>query len=306
YSTTSSKMPWTIGFFAAFLLWPSVNFAQVATSYSGDAMGAKGTIGGAPIDVDHHTLPSTGSPFPGLSLSDPAPPSLPGRGCVGNCPEGGKGIVLSVLGDGPESMSTADVDNLQVVIGGHTITANGFSNTATASCPLILGAKASVSSSSFVGSVNIDGGFFDSTTLFPGGMSDTQTFPLGPGGADGTVSVNQIASTTETASGGDIVMNALQIDATNGDQLVVASSHAGVTCPKAPSGGGGGGGGCPGKVTGGGVFMLGNQRQSFGFIAGTKKDGTAFGNFNYVNHGTGADRQGNIQSVLIDNTVTNP
>ena len=137
-------------------------------------------------------------------------------------------------------------------------------------------------------------------------MSDTQTFPLGPGGADGTVSVNQIASTTETASGGDIVMNALQIDATNGDQLVVASSHAGVTCPKAPSGGGGGGGGCPGKVTGGGVFMLGNQRQSFGFIAGTKKDGTAFGNFNYVNHGTGAHLQGNIQSVIIDNTVTPP
>ena len=76
--TTSSKLPWTIGFFAALLLWPSVNFAQVATSYSGDARGAKGTIGGIPVDIDHLTLPSTGSPFPGLSLSDPAPQSLPG------------------------------------------------------------------------------------------------------------------------------------------------------------------------------------------------------------------------------------
>ena len=311
YATTSSKLPWAMGFFAAFLLafllWPAANYAQVATSYSGDAIGAKGNIGVNTFDIDHLTLPSTGSPFPGLSLSDPAPPSLPGGGCVGNCPEGGKGIVLTTLGDGPDSMSTADVDNLQVVIGGHTIMANGFSNSATASCPAALGDKALVSSSSFVGSVNIDG-TFDSTTLFPGGMSDTQTFPLGLNGVDGTVSVNNIASSTATATGGDIVINALQILTPSGDEMVVASSHAGVACPKVTGGGGGGngGGGCPGKVTGGGVFMLNNQRQTFGFIAGIKKDGTAFGNFNYVNHGNGDHLQGSVERVLIDNTATPP
>ena len=304
-ATTSSKLLWAMGFFAALLLCPSVNFAQVATSYSGDAVGAKGTIGGVTINVDHLTLPSTGSPFPGLSLSDPAPQSLPGGGCVGNCGEGGNGIVLSTLGDGPDSVSAADVDNLQVIIGGHTITANIFSNTATASCPLTLGDKALVSSTSYVGSVNIDGGF-DSTTLFPLGMSDTQTFPLGLNGIDGTVSVNNIASSTATSTGGDIVINALQIDTPSGDQIVVASSHAGVACPKAPSGGGGGSGGCPGKVTGGGGFMLNNQRQTFGFIAGTKKDGTAFGNFNYVNHGNGDHLQGNVQSVSVDNSALPP
>src|SRR5437867_5631571 len=176
YTTISSKMPWAMGFFAALLLWPSLNFAQVATSYSGDARGAKGTIGGAPIDVDHLTLPSTGSPFPGLSLSDPAPPSLPGGGCVGNCPEGGKGIVLTTLGDGPDSMSTEDVDNLQVVIGGHTIMANGFSNSATASCPATLGDKALVSSSSYVGSVQIDQDLYSN-------LLDPQTITL----ADGTI-----------------------------------------------------------------------------------------------------------------------
>ena len=50
--------------------------------------------------------------------------------------------------------------------------------------------------------------------------------------------------------------------------------------------------------------MLNNQRQTFGFIAGTKKDGTSFGNFNYVNHGTGAHLQGNVQSVSVDVTTS--
>jgi len=161
-----------------------------------------------------------------------------------------------------------------------------------------------VSSTSYVGSVNIDG-TFDSTTLFPGGMSDTQTFLLGTDGVDGTVSVNNITSST-TSAAGDIVINALQIDTPTGDKIVVASSHAGVACHRVTSGGGGGSGGCPGKVTGGGVFMLNNQRQTFGFIAGTKKDGTSFGNFNYVNHGNGDHLQGSVESVIIDDTAIPP
>ena len=295
YATTSSKLPWATGFFAALLLWPSLNFAQVATSFSGDALAAKGTIGGVLVEVDHFTLPSIGG---NLSLSEPLPQLLPGGGCVGACGEIGPGIVLSTAGSGPSTLSTADVDQLIVTVGSHTIIASGFSTIASASCPVTLGAKASVSSSSFVGSVNIDQQFLYSQLI------DSQTIPLGLNGVDGTVSVNQIASTTETATGGDIVVNALQIDATNGDQLVVASSHAGVTCPKAT--GGGGNGGCPSKVTGGGVFMVGNQRQSFGFIAGTKKDGTAFGNFNYLNHGTGDHLQGSVESVSIESTVSPP
>ena len=293
---TSSKLPWTIGFFAVFLFWPAVNFAQVATSYSGDAMGAKGTIGGVPFDIDHLTLPSTGG---SLSLSDPVPQSLPGGGCVGACGEIGPGIVLSTAGSGPSTLSTADVDQLIVTVGIHTIIASGFSNTASASCPATLGDKALVSSTSYVGSVNIDQQFLYSNLI------DSQTIPLGLNGADGTLSVNQIASTAATSTGGDIVVNALQIDTPSGDQVLVASSHAGVACPKATSGGGGSGG-CPGKVTGGGVFMLNNQRQTFGFVAGTKKDGTSFGNFNYVNHGNGDHLQGSVESVNVDNSAVPP
>jgi len=37
-SPTSLKLPWAMGFFAVFLFWPAVNFAQVATSYSCDAL----------------------------------------------------------------------------------------------------------------------------------------------------------------------------------------------------------------------------------------------------------------------------
>jgi len=291
-ATTSSKMPWAMGFFAAFLLWPSVNFAQVATSFSGDALAAKGTIGGVPFDVDHITLPSTGG---SLSLSEPVPQTLPGGGCVGACGEIGPGIVLSTAGSGFSTLSTADVDQLIVTVGSHTIIASGFSNTASASCPATLGDKALVSSTNYVGSVNIDQQFLFSNLI------DSQTIPL----ADGTmVNVNNIPGSTATATGGDIVINALQILTPSGDEIVVASSHAGVTCPKAT--GGGGSGGCPGKVTGGGVFMLNNQRQTFGFIAGTKKDGTAFGNFNYVNHGTGAHLQGSVESVIIDNIAIPP
>jgi hypothetical protein len=198
------------------------------------------------------------------------------------------------MGSGPDSMSTADVDNLLVVIGSHTIMASTFSNTALASCPVTMGDKALVLSTSYVGSINIDGAFSTSN------LTDPQTFPLGgPDGPDGMVSVNKIASSTATSTGGDIVINALQIDTPSGDHIVVASSHAGVACPKATSGGGGSGG-CPDKVTGGGVFMLNEKRQTFGFIAGTKKDGTAFGNFNYVDHSSGAHLQGNVQSVSVD------
>jgi len=201
-------------------------------------------------------------------------------------------------------MSAADVDNLQVVIGGHTITASGFSTTASASCPVTLGDKALVSSTGYVGRVVIDESF-SSTTDFPGGIIDSQSFPLGLGGVDGTVIVNQIPSSTATSTGGDIIINALKILTPSGDEIVVASSHAGVACPKATSGGGGTGG-CKGKVTGGGVFMLNHQRQSFGFIAGTRKDGTAFGNFNYVNHGNGDHLQGNVESVYVDNSAVPP
>jgi len=147
-----------------------------------------------------------------------------------------------------------------------------------------------------VGYVTIDESY-TSTTDFPAGILDSQTFPLGIDGIDGTVSVNQLASSTTTAAGGDIVLNAVQIDMKNGDQIVVGSSHAGVTCPKAPAGGGGG---CKGKVTGGGVFMLNGKRQTFGFVAGTKKDGTSFGNFNYVDHNSGAHLQGSVQTVIVD------
>jgi hypothetical protein len=283
-----------MGFFAALLLWPSVNFAQVATSFSGDAVGAKGTIGGVLFDIDHLTLPSIGGD---LSLSELLPQSLPGSGCVGACAEVGPGIILSTVGSGPSTLSAADVHRLIVTVGIHTIIASGFSNTATASCPATLGDKALVSSTGYVGEVNIDNEFLYSNLL------DPQTITL----ADGTiVNVNNIPSSTATSTGGDIVINALQILTPSGDEMVVASSHAGVTCPKVTGGGGGGNGGCPGKVTGGGVFMLNNQRQTFGFIAGTKKDGTSFGNFNYVNHGNGDHLQGNVQSVSIDNSAVPP
>jgi hypothetical protein len=139
---------------------------------------------------------------------------------------------------------------------------------------------------------------------------DHQKFPLGIVGADGTgvdgtVSVNRVATRSEIAAGADLVVNSIQVDMKKtgnqvvGDQVVIGSSHAGVMCPQAPDGGGVPGG-CPGKVTGGGVFMLSGKRQSFGFVAATKKDGTAFGNFNYVNHGTGAHLQGDVRRVSID------
>jgi hypothetical protein len=296
-ATTSSKLPWAMGFFAALLLWPSVNFAQVATSFSGDATAAKGKIGTTPFEVDHLSLPSTGGT---LELTDLEVKAIPG-GCVGNCGDGGQ-TQLSTNGSGLSSLSTAEVGDFKVVIGGHSIIVNFSSSSASASCPASMGDASQTSSFGYVASVLIDESY-SSTTDFPGGITDHQTFPVG---VDGTVSVNQVASNTTTAASGDITLNAIQIDMANGDQIVVGSSHAGVTCSKAPTGGGGGNGGCPGKVTGGGVFMLNNQRQSFGFVAGTKKDGTSFGNFNYVNHGNGDHLQGSVASVMIDNTVSPP
>src|SRR6184192_560707 len=96
---TSSKSPWAIGFFAALLLWPSVNFAQVATSFSGDALAAKGKIGSTPFEVDHLILPSAGGTF---DLTDKNVKTIPG-GCVGNCGDGGQ-TLLSTTGIGLSSL----------------------------------------------------------------------------------------------------------------------------------------------------------------------------------------------------------
>jgi hypothetical protein len=173
-------------------------------------------------------------------------------------------------------------------------------NTATASCPVNPGDSATVSANGYVGRVIIDPESNNPTVL--SNISDSPSpVPLGIDGIDGTLSVNKIATSTTTATGGNIVINGLQFDLANNDQIVIASSHAGVTCTKPPSGGG-----CKGKVTGGGVFMLNNQRQTFGFVAGTKKDGTAFGNFNYVNHGNGDHLQGSVESVDVDNSAVPP
>jgi hypothetical protein len=288
---TSLKLPLALTFLAALLLWPSINFAQTATSYSGDAIAAKGKIGTQSFDVDHLTLPSAGGT---LELTDTVGKIIP-NGCVGNCADGAR-TLLSTTGSGLSSLSTADVGSFLVVIGGHTIIISTSYSEASASCPASMGDAAETSWTGYVGSVTIDD-TYTSTTDFPGGIIDSQTIPLGVGGVDGTVSVNQLASSSATPASGDITMNAVQIDMTNGDQVVVASSHADVTCPKAPAGGGGG---CKGKVTGGGVFMLNGKRQTFGLVAGTKKDGTSFGNFNYVDHGSGSHLQGNVQTVSVD------
>jgi hypothetical protein len=290
-TVVSSKLRLAVGVITAMLLWPSVNFAQVASSFSGDAIGAKGKIGTTFPDVAHLTLTSAGG---SLLLTDLDVRSIPG-GCVGNCGDGG-GINLTTSGGVLTTLSTADVGNFRLVIGGHTIIVSTAYSEASASCPVSMGDASETSWVGYVGSVTIDDSY-SSTADFPGGITDSQTFPIGTDGALGTVSVNQVISNTATASNGDIIVNAVQIDMTNGDQIVVGSSHAGVTCPKAPTGGGGG---CKGKVTGGGVFMLNGKRQTFGLVAGTKKDGTSFGNFNYVDHGSGAHLQGTAQTVSVD------
>ena len=286
-----SKLRLALWVFAALLLWPAVNFAQTASSFSGDAIAAKGKITTTFPEVDHLTLPSAGGTF---LLTDPDVRSIPG-GCVGNCGDGGA-ISLTTTGGLLSSLTTADVGNFRIVIGGHTIIVSTLYSEASASCPVSMGDASQTAWVGYVGSVTIDESF-SSTVDFPGGIIDSQTFPIGTDGALGTVSVNQVSSSIATAPNGDIIVNAVQIDMTNGDQVIVGSSHAGVTCPKAPTGGGGG---CKGKVTGGGVFMLNGQRQTFGLVAGTKKDGTSFGNFNYVDHGSGAHLQGTVQSVVVD------
>ena len=112
--------------------------------------------------------------------------------------------------------------------------------------------------------------------------------------------VNRVASKSEIAAGRMSWSIAFRSTWQRGDQVVIGSSHAGVMCPTAPEVGAGG---CPGKVTGGGVFVLNGKRQTFGFVAGIKKDGTAFGNFNYVNHGTSEHLQGDVQRVSIDSNT---
>ena len=301
----SSKLRLALGLFAALLLWPSVNFGQVATSYSGDGVAGKGTIGGTTFEFDHLNLPTTGGTYDSTVAVGKSFPSgaVPPAVCI-NCHEG-EMTFTSVQGTGLSSLTEADVGGAVLLIGGHTIRVSTMFNSTSASCPTAFEPAGTVWNGG-VSYLNIDPEGPDLSVVATG-ITDYQTFPLGVvgtdgKGADGTVSVNRVASRSEIAAGADLVVNSIQVDMKNGDQVVIGSSHAGVMCPSAPDGGGVPGG-CPGKVTGGGLFMLGGKRQTFGFVAGTKKDGTAFGNFNYVNHGTGAHLQGSVQSVSI-NTKT--
>jgi hypothetical protein len=292
----SSKLRLGLGIFAAMLLWPAVNFAQVAISYSGDAVASKGLVGGAAFEVDHLALPSTGAGGSFMGTSGGSKP-VPGLLCH-NCGDRER-TFLSVQGSGLSSLTDTDVDSVVLRIGVHTILVHGLSNVTSAICPTILGEPARVNWNAYVGSVSIDPA--SPTLSFSAtGIMDSQTYPLGKGGIDGTVKVNRVASKSEIAAGADVVVNSIQVDMATGEQVVIGSSHAGVMCPSAPEVGARG---CPGKVTGGGVFVLKGKRQTFGFVAGIKKDGTAFGNFNYVNHGTSEHLQGDVQRVSIDSNT---
>jgi hypothetical protein len=291
-----AKLRVGLGIFVALLLWPAVNFAEVAISYSGDAVASKGLAGGTAFKVDHLALPSTGA---GGSFTGTSTGSKPFAGLVcHNCGDRER-TFLSVQGSGLSSLTETAVDSVVLHIGGHSILVHGLSNATSAICPTVLGERAQVNWNAYVGSVSIDPAS-PTLSFLASGIMDSQTFPLGKGAIDGTVKVNRVASKSEIAAGADIVVNSIQVDMATGDQVVIGSSHAGVMCPSAPEVGAGG---CPGKVTGGGGFLLKGKRQTFGFVAGIKKDGTAFGNFNYINHGTSEHLQGDVQRVSIDSNT---
>ena len=170
----SSKLRLAFGVFATLLLWPAVNLAQTAISYSGDAVAAKGLIGGTAFEIDHLNLPSTGGSF---TFTAPDPKPLPSAPSCLNCRDTEK-TFLSVQGSGLSSLTETDVDSVVLTIGGHTIQVGTLFNTTSAMCPTASGDPAGANWNTYVGSVTIDEAF-TSTTAFPGGIIDAQSFPIG-------------------------------------------------------------------------------------------------------------------------------
>jgi hypothetical protein len=241
---------------SALLAQPAVVLAD-SPSFSGQATAVQAVtpVGGAKLG-DTGPLPSSG----GTAEAGDMNGGVPGLLTVGV-------FDATTSGQGNESTSRTSVADLNLTVGSNTVGAALLGSTATAVCG---SSGPAVSGGSDVASLTING---QTTNV---GTQPNQVFPL-PGG--GEVIINEQSSSTNGNSG-SIDVNALHVIVPGVADVVIAHSHADITCAGSPN--------CASAkdfVTGGGwITAPSGAKGNFG-VGGGLKDSGFWGHLLYIDHG---------------------
>jgi len=253
-NTTKRRWQWTvIGMFSmlAAIGPQSVTAAPSNAVFSGRATVVDATVAGVPIVLsDTGALPSQGGAEQASLLTASVPNVLTAEA-----------LHASTVGHGDRTRSEASVADLTLTVGGNTISAGFLRSRATATCE---GGFAAVTGSSEIVALVING---QSIVV---SEAPNQTVAL-PGG--GQVIINE----QPPEATGNITVNALHVIVPGLADVVIASSHADITCT---------GAGCSSKddfVTGGGFVPSGKTKANFG-VAGGLKNGSLWGHLVYLDH----------------------
>src|SRR6266702_6867804 len=178
----------------------------------------------------------------------------------------------STIGQGDRSRSEASLANLNLAVGGNTITADFLMSRALAVC------GAAPTGSSEIANLVVNG---QPITV---GTQPNQTVTL----PHGTIVINEQTSSSSAKNKNgksDITVNALHVtinDLSGGvvADVIIASAHADIDCKGNPA--------CTGGdfVTGGGWITPSGARGNFAVAGGIKNTGF-WGHLQYQDHGTG-------------------
>jgi hypothetical protein len=177
----------------------------------------------------------------------------------------------STVGQGDRSRADASLASVNLTVAGNTIAADFLTARALALCT---SNGASVSGSSELANLSVN----NQSVSVAGTPNQTVALPGG-----GSIIINE----QNSPNSGTIDVNALHVIVPGVADVVVASVHADIGCPSAPS--------CEAVqdfVTGGGwITPPSNAKANFG-VGGGIKNGAFWGHLTYIDHGTGMKVKG--------------
>ena len=251
--------------------------AAQPTTFSGRAVVVDATVAGMNFQIsDTGQLPSSGGAIERSLLE------------VDQLGVTARVAHAATIGQGDRSRSEASVFDTTITSAGHTVTASFLSSRAAAICGAI---GATASGSSELANLVIDGQEITVTG------EPNQTVTLGPV----TVIINEQTPDPQGGSNAaGITVNALHVivlnplDGSTLANIIVASSHADITCANTRCTGGD-------FITGGG-YITTPGRNTFGVAGGLKSRGF-WGHLTYIDHATGMKVKG---TGVTGYTVTGP
>ena len=263
------------------LLVPGPPVAADTIAFSGQATVVQATLLQQsplpPLSVtisDTGPLPAAGGALEASLLSVSLPPGAPAS-------LNAEVAHAATVGQGDRSRAEASVAALSLSVAGQSISADFLMSRAVAQCT---GSGPAVSGTSELANLVING----QAITISGAPNQTVNLPAGAG----TVVINEQSSSV-AGNAGSIDVNALHVIVNNpagGSALadvVIAHSHADVTCAGAPT--------CsaPGDfITGGGWIRLPSGAKANFAVAGGIKNGNFWGHLTYIDHGTGLKVKG--------------